>query len=326
MSNQAAIDFQTQRRRMMGIPERAGTMSNARPDSSYGNEAGIMAPPPIHRSVLMNRFGHVLSGGLKDKLSELDRAQSFQFGMEAPPRIGANFHRPENSEQNYVDRGGKAAALNVNTMMPANDRRRQRPRGPQQTKAGLSDERFRVSVEDPVALTKVGVRTDPEVSRLTQEVDALFGGGGGYSGGYRAQGPLMAERGHNTELGDGYITSVPFNPMAQIMNKVSARGRSAGLDYRELEEDTEVMEGDDARYLANTGGRQQYDQRLMQEMAMSMAKEMIKTVLDENKGKKYFKEVKTTHKFDNPSAKLIEMDGEYFRMDLKRVKLKHPKK
>lgn len=324
---QDANNYHQRRRAMMGIPEGAGTMSHA----NFHDGIGPVAPLQYDRRALMDRFGPIMGGALKPKIAELDEQESNLF--IPPPRAAVNFDRPANVEGEYHDRsGGKAAiAPSMGMGLPRNDRRNQRARGPQQQQQKVSKSDFIVPVADPTAGIG-GIKHGPEAAELAQ-INAMFGGGGYSSSGYRSSGAMMPERGRNTtlNLGDDYIASAPFNPMNQIMNRVAARGGNVPVvDYREIEARrapvAEQYESDD-RYLSNTQGRGHHsDPQLIQEMALNMATEMFKAMMEEHKGKKYFNEVATKHVFDNPNAKLIKMDGQFYRMDLKPVTIKQPKK
>lgn len=279
----------------MGIPDGAG--------ASQISESG---DPRIRQ-----RFGHIMGGALKNKVDEFDQQQSTLFS--APARINTN--------SEFGDGGRTPAAIAQRSQtMPQYDRRR---RGPQQQEQKVSDKQYSVPLAD-FGGPKMGAHA-AEMS----EVDALFGerpsrGGMGYS----QTGPLMPERGHDgvMDIGDGYMASAPYNPAAQIMNKVAARGRASGADYRDMESrNSHVSEVDDAesRYLSNASNRHaSQDQGVLQEMARTIAEQsqMLRSLVNDQKGKKFFKEVRTTHVFDNPLAKLIEVDGQYYKITPVNVK------
>lgn len=312
---QDAVSEFHRRRALMGIPATAGM--GGMPSGGFNADTGH-----YDRRALVDRFAPILGGALKPKINEFDVQESSLFSP--PTRLNPN---GENGD------GGRTAAAITPSMgmgLPRNDRRNQRARGPQQQKQKVSTD-FIVPVADPTAGTG-GFNHGAEKSELAQLNAMWEGGHSSSSGGYRPSGALMPERGRNTalSLGDDYMASAPFNPMNQIMNRVAARGGDVPVvDYREIESRrapvAEQYDTDD-RYLSNTQGRGTHqDPQLIQEMALNMATEMFKTMMSEQKGKKYYKEVRTKHVFDNPASKLVEMDGQFYRMDLKPVKLKYPK-
>lgn len=262
-----------------------------------------------YHNAIRQRFGHVLSGGLKNKLDGMDEHESTLFGMQTPSRINAN--------DEYGNGGRERAAIGTKNNLPSNDRRNRRAMTPQ-TK--VSDSKYSVNLENFEA---------PMSNELAQ-AEALFGGGRAPRGSYSETGPLLPDRGHNTTMDLGGYGAVPFDPRS-ILNKVPMRQRASGIDYRELESnfghsDIDESEG---RYLNNVSYRNQgqggTDPQIMQEMARTMADQMLRTFMNENKGKQYFKEIKTTHKFDDPKSKLVEIDGKYYKMDLTQVRFKKGK-
>lgn len=295
MDKNEIAQWQQERRRRAGLPANAGNMSVARFDDA-------MAINEHAHSQIREKFGHILGGALKH---DVDRFDGFDARNSA-------FH----TSVPRLD--GKAAALETKR---DNFSRRNPRRGPQQAQQQQDDKpKFSVPLE-----TFTPATTGQDMSEMAQ-VKALFGDDGGYSM-PRHQGPqgrLLPDRSMNTTLDlDAYTGSVPFNPMNQILNKVAARGSASGLDYREIESrkngrSTEPVHED--RYMP--AAQAQQDPRLMQEMAYNMAQGMIEAFMKDHKGKKYFKEIRTNHQFDKPSAKLVEIDGKYYRMDLTPVKLK----
>lgn len=292
----ASDAFYNERRRRMALPEGAGRTQILSEDA------------PVPHSVIRQHYGHILGGALRNKIEDLDQHESVAF--VAPSRMGS-------AGANVSEFGGSRAALETRKNLPANDRRNMRGRAPQQSK--VSDSKFSVSVDT----------FQPERSSELSEVEALFGGGSrSNTNNYAPTGPLLPERGLDTamDLG-GYGAHVPFNPKNQILNKVASRGRSVGSDYREIESASQQFgESNEDRYLGNASHRgSSYDPQLMQEMARTMADQMMRSFMEQNRGKQHFKEISTTHKFDDPRSKLVEIDGKYYRMDLTPVRFKKGK-
>ncbi len=294
MDKNELAEWQQERRRRAGLPTNAGNMSVARFDDS-------MALNEHAHSQIREKFGHILGGALKH---DVDRFDGFDARNSA-------FH----TSIPRLD-GGMAA---METKRDNSSRRIPR-RGPQQNQQPHQEPnkpKFTVPLE-----SFAPVNNGSEMGDLAK-VEAMFGGGSYSSPSYRGpEGRLLPDRSMNTTLDmDAYAGSAPYNPMNQILNKVAARGASTGLDYRDIESRRGRPEPvHEDRYLS--GAPAQQDPRLMQEMAYNMAQGMIEAFMKDHKGKKYFKEVKTNHQFDKPTAKLVEIDGKLFRMDLTPVKLK----
>ncbi len=281
------------RRERMNIPSRAGTMSRARYDAD-GMPIMEMSDPRIQ-----NRFGHILSGQYRERMQELDGHDLSV--LPAPSWNGrqVDIHKDE---------------------MPVN-KRRQPPRGKQGGK--VDDPKNAVQVQKFIAPGLKG-----EESAILNDVNAWFGetSKGGRSD---ISGRLVPERPNDMNFDLSGYGSVPFDPLTQI--KYRARRSHTGVDYRDLEERSRPAQpqydDDESRYLANTyrHAAPAYDEKAMQDMARSMAEAMVKTVmqehLDKQKGRKYFREVKYEFKND-PNSRLVEIDGKYFKMDLKPVKVK----
>lgn len=285
MDQRANNQLLMERRRRMGIPDGAG--------ASQISEGG---DPRIRQ-----RFGGILAGELKGKIDDFDQSQSTLFS--APARLNLN--------SEFGEGGRVSAAISQREQrLPQNDRRR---RGPSQQQSKVSDKTYSVPLAD---------FGPPKLGGEMSEINDLFGERPS-RGGYSQTGPLMPERGEGIrDIGDGYMSSAPYNPASQILNRVAARN-SRGADFRDLESrGVEEAETPESRYLGNASYRAPQDQGVMQEMARTISEQsqMLRALMNEQKGKKFFKEVKTTHTFNDPRTKLIEVDGQYFQMTPVNVK------
>lgn len=306
--DQRANESRLERTRRLGLPDGAGSSMLMEGDGTGA-----------YHGAIRQRFGDILSGSLKPKLNDMDEHNSSLFMAMAPTRI--------NTGDEFGNGGRGAAAISSRNHFPTNDRRNMRPRGPQVPK--VSDSKHAVAVESFDVPSKVD-----GISDLSQ-VEALFNGGRTSRGGdYAPTGPLLPERGLDTSMDmGGYGAGVPFDPINQIRSKITSRTRSGGVDYRDIESSRsydDMGESED-RYLnglANRGQRQSgNDAQIIQEMARNIAEQnqMIRSLMNDNKGKRYFKEINTTHQFENPKSKLVEIDGKYYRMELTQVKFKKGK-
>ena len=300
--DQRVNEARLERTRRMGIPDGAGSSMLMEGDGTGA-----------HHHAIRQRFGHVLSGGLRDKLDDMDSHSSSLF--MAPSRI--------NTHDEFGNGGRGAAALSTRQHFPSNDRRNMRARGPQTTK--VSKPEFSVGL-DTFDTPVLG----DEISQLAQ-VEQMFNGGASSRSSYAPAGPLLPERGLNTSMDlGGYGAGIPFDPINQIRNKVASRSRANGVDYRELEGSISEVDEVENRYLNNMAHRnrtQDSSDAAIHEMSkiISEQHQTIRSLMNEKNGKQYFKEVKTTHRFENPKSKLVEIDGKYYRMELTQVKFKKGK-
>lgn len=301
-SNQRSDEAKLAMTRRLGLPDGVGTHMITESDGTGR-----------YHGAIRQRFGDILSGGLKNKIDSMDGHDSTLF--MAPSRINMN--------DEFGNGGRTRAALSTREHFPARDRRMHNMRGQQQK---VSKPEYSVELE---SFNSPSMASD---SSDFAQIEALFGGrGASQGGGYSPTGPLLPERGYDSSmsLGDGYATGIPYDPVNHIRNKLSSGARNTGVDYRELENraSSPTFDEVDSRYLNQLSNRNQSvsDPHLMQEMARNMADQMIRTFMEENRGKQYFKEVKTTHKFDNPKSRLVEIDGKFYRMELTQVKFKRGK-
>lgn len=289
------------RRERMGLRGNAGMISPARFD-------GVVAEGSDPR--IRSAFAHILNGGMRDRIRDFDNHE-----LSVMPGPMTNSGLPAQSRKKIEDTPMSKKQRMYQQKMQQSNAQRQQP-VPQEL-SGIPAPRL--NQEDASFLNQIGAmfgetpkgRSLPDIS-----------------------GRLLPDRGHNTELDLGNYGSVPFDPMTQIMQRTTRRN-TRGVDYRELEEMTREPEmlDDESRYLSQASFGQQsipvsYDEKTMQAMARSMAEAMVKTVMqehiDKNKGRKYFKEIKTNKSVfkDSPNSKLVEIDGKYYKMDLKPVKIK----
>ena len=285
------------RRSRWGLPPEVGTLSRARFDGSHG---------PIHEGAdprLRNsRFAHIMNGSLRDRIQEFDSQQSMIF--QPPPRLG----------------GGGQAAVDSNMGM----RKSRRDMGRDPRNRGAAQE-TRKSTAPPLATFDAPRAGSDDLASIA----AMFGDTPSRSRGPAMDGPLMSNGERNTEikLDQSYFAAAPFDPVNQIVGRAS---RNSGLDYRNMEAMVrERSESDGSRYLSDVNVSRSQE-LVNQETARTMAEAMVRTVMEEyaerNRGKKFFKEVKTSHKFDNPKAKLVEIDGKYYKMELTPMRVKSSSK
>lgn len=290
----------------MGLRGDAGLISRA---NTSGTALIERADPRIQ-----SRFGHILNGSLREKLEDFDGHQSTLFRPLS--RVNIN--------NEYGDGGREVANVSTRDRNMVNKKRMQQQRGPQ----------AKVDSVNVVPVAKFDAPLTQEDSSFLSQVSSFFGETPRGKALPDINGRLLPDRDQNMSIDLGnYATAAPFSPVSQIRSKASRRG-GAGVDYRDLESRDQRVEAhesnNDSRYLSQTyyGQAPAYDERTMQEMARSMAEAMVKTVmqehLDKNRGRKYFKEIKTTREVfkDSPNSRLVEIDGKYYKMDLKPVKIK----
>lgn len=286
------------KRERMGLRGSAGLISRARFD-------GVVAEGSDPR--IRSAFAHILNGGMRERIRDFD---SHELSVMPGPMTSSGL--PAQTRKRAED-------TPMSKKQRMYQQRMQQSNAPQQSPP-----------QDLVGFSAPSL--NQEDSSFLNQVNAMFGETPRGKALPDISGRLLPDRGHSTELDLGGYGSAPFDPMNQIMQKATRRG-SRGVDYRELEEMAKEPELDDeSRYLSQASYRQSaapaYDDKTMQAMARSMAEAMVKTVMqehiDKNRGRKYFKEVKTKRDIfkNSPTSKLVEIDGKYYKMDLKPVKIK----
>jgi len=288
------------RRERLGLKGNAGLISRARYD-------GVIAEGSDPR--IRSAFSHILNGGLRDRIRDFD---NHELSVLPVPMHGGRI--PER-------RQGRAEETPMSKKQRMYQQRRQQMNGGSTQQSAPKDlmgmPAPSLNQEDASFLNQVGAMFGETPRRGMPDIS----------------GRLLPDREQNMDISLGGYGTVPFDPVNQIMQRATRRG-SSGVDYRELEALTNEsdMTDDESRYLsqasyANTAGYA-YDEKAMQAMARSMAEAMVKTVMqehiDKNKGRRYFKEIKTNKDVfkNSPNSKLVEIDGKYYKMDLKPVKIK----
>lgn len=295
-------EFMRLKRERMGLKGNAGLISRARFD-------GVVAEGSDPR--IRSRFAHILNGEMRDRIKDFDNHElsvlpAPVFDGRSPER------RAQRSEETAMSRKQRMyqqkKQQHMNKAEPAPLPKDLAPIGGP-----------RLSQEDAAILAQAGALfgETPRIGRNLPDIS----------------GRLLPERGNDLDIDlGGYGSTIPFDPINQIRSRATRRA-SSGVDYREMEamsHRAEMVNDDENRYLSQTYAPQApaYDERAMQAMARSMAEAMVKTVmqehLDKNRGRKYFKEIKTNKDVfkDSPNSKLVEIDGKYYKMDLKPVKIK----
>lgn len=303
-------DLIRMKRERMGLKGNAGLISRAR----YDGMAAEGSDPRIR-----SRFAHILNGGMRDRMRDFDNHELSVIPGPVTSSGRPVEHRRDRSEE---------SAMSKKQRMYQQRRQQQQPSKPAPS---LPDELK--SSFSPAGLSH-------EDAAILSQAAALFGDTPSRKQLPDISGRLLPDRSDDLSIDlNSYAGRIPFDPINQIKSR-AARRSSQGVDYRELEasryQNEADMDSDEDRYLSQTYSNEvqapAYDERAMQAMARSMAEAMVKTVmqehLDKNKGRKFFKEVKTNgNPFkDSPNSKLVEIDGKYYKMDLKPVKIKTNKK